>query len=170
MAAYGRITRTDGQTVTESVMMMPLFLIFVFALLQLGHLGIGIAIVNYAASSVARQAVAQNAYNQGDAESKFNNILMAGFKSNEIKSTSVSDPENVTTNLKVTACAELPAYPLVGHFLYQAITSGSGPSPDACSGATKWLGPVGLKGPAPYHFIIQGQAVARMNYNAKGHG
>src|SRR5207302_7296870 len=136
-------------------------------LFQVGHLGIGIAIVNYAASSIARQAVAQNSYSQSDADLKFKKLLLAGLTAEDVKGKLVdSDPENVTTNLKVTACARLPAYPFVGQFLDNALHTGATPAEDACGGAAKWLGPIGLSGSAPYHFIIQGQAVVRMNYNA----
>jgi Flp pilus assembly protein TadG len=158
----------DGQTSTEVAIVIPLFMVLSFLGLQLGHLGIGISIVNYAASSVARQSVAQNAYNQGDADLKFKNIIFAGLQSPTVKGTIEQDGGDGTSNVKVTACAELPSFPLVGQFLNQAIHTGGSATPDGCAGATKWIGPVGLKGPAPYHFIIQGQAVARMNYNAKG--
>jgi hypothetical protein len=155
-----------GQTSMETALVIPLFMLFAFLSLQLGHLGIGIAIVNYAASSVARQAVAQNGFNQGDATAKFSNIIFAGLQSPEVHSSSDQDGEG-TRNLKVTTCAELPAFPLVGPFLFKAIHSGAPASAGGCTGADKWIGPVGLKGP-PYHFVIQGQAVTRMNYNAKG--
>ena len=154
-----------GQTLAESAMLMPLFLMLIFALFQVGHLGIGLAIVNYAASSIARQAVAQNGYNQGDADAKFKKLLFAGVTSSEVKATPSSDADNVTTNLKVTACGVLTAYPLVGQFLEKSLHAGSTPAEDACSGVNKWMGPIGLKGP-PYQFIIQGQSTVRMNYNA----
>ncbi len=157
-----RMMDTRGQTSIEVVIAIPLFMFFAFLALQVGHLGIGIAIVNYAASSVARQAVAQNGYNQGDALSKFNKIIFAGLQSPTITGTPVQDGDG-TSNLQVTACAELPSFPLVGPFLYKLLHSGAS-SARGCK-ADKWVGPVGLTG-APYHFVVQGQAVARMNYNA----
>ncbi len=96
---------------------------------------------------------------------KFNKIIFAGLLSPEVHPTSEQDGEG-TRNIKVTTCAELPAFPLVGPFLFKSIHSGAHSATGGCS-ADKWVGPVGLKGP-PYHFVIQGQAVARMNYNAKG--
>ncbi len=157
----------NGQTALEAVMLIPLFMVFAFLSLQLGHLGIGIAIVNYAASSVARQAVAQNGYNQGDALARFNKIIFAGLQSPDVRGLPQADGDG-TSNMVVTACAELPAFPLVGPFLNKSLHSGAPPSVGGCTGnASKWVGPVGLKGP-PFHFVIQGQAIARMNYNAKG--
>jgi Flp pilus assembly protein TadG len=159
---------TRGQTVMEVATLFPLFMLFAFLSLQLGHLGIGIAIVNYAASSVARQAVAQNGFNQGEALAKFNKIIFAGLQSPTITGTPEQDGGEGTSNMKVTACAELPAFPLVGPFLFNSIHSGASSSAGSCAGADKWLGPVGLKKGSPYHFVIQGRAIARMNYNAKG--
>jgi Flp pilus assembly protein TadG len=153
-----------GQTALEVAALIPLFMMLAYTLLQLGYLGIGTAIVSYAASSVARQAVAENDFNKGDAQTKFNNLMMAGLKSTDIIGTKIADGDG-TTNLRVTACAELPSFPLAGKVLAKAIKSTTPPGPDACSGATKWLGPIGLKGASASHFIIQGQAVVRMNYN-----
>ena len=153
-----------GQTALEVVLLMPLFFMLAYTLLQLGYLGIGVAVMNYAASSVARQAVAESGYNSGDAQAKINTLMMAGLKSTSIHGTPVADGDG-TSNLRVTACAELPAFPLAGQLLAKAIKSTTPPGPEPCEGATKWLGPIGLKGHSPSHFIVQGQAVARMNYN-----
>ena len=148
-------------------MVIPLFMFFAFLALQAGHLGIGIAIVNYAASSVARQAVAENGYNQTDADAKFKSILFAGLSPLGVSRTIDQDVGPATNNIKVTTCAQIPAFPLVGALLNKWIHTSSSTQLDACAGANKWIGPVGLSGP-PYHFILEGQAVARMNYNAKG--
>ena len=115
-----RALNTCGQIALEVAMVIPLFMLFAFLALQLGHLGIGVAIVNYAASSVARQAVAQNGFSQGSADDKFKNILFAGLESTEIHGTTDPDGDG-TSNLQVTACAKLPAYPLVGPFLGKSI-------------------------------------------------
>jgi Flp pilus assembly protein TadG len=161
----GRRAHVGGQTMMEAVILLPLFLPLAFAIFQVGHLAIGVAIVNYAASSVAREAVEQNAYSQSQADMKFHRLLFAGLTSSEIKGNQASDSDRVTANLTVTACAKLPAYPLVGPFLDKAIHAGSTPTENACTGVNKWIGPIGLQGP-PYQFIVQGQAVARMNFNS----
>ncbi len=153
-----------GQSLTESVILMPVFLLALFTLIQVGHLGIGVAIVNYAASSVAHLAVQENTYNQSSASSRFKSLLIAGLKLVEIQGK--VEPDDVTPNVKVTACASLQAYPFVGEFLDKALGSAS-TGGDGCGG-TKMFGPVSLQAPAPYHFIIRGQTMARMNLNPNG--
>jgi hypothetical protein len=165
MAIRSHARYKQGQTLIESVMLLPLFLVLTFAVYQVGHLAIGVAIVNYAASSVAREAVELNGYSQGEADLKFKKLLFAGLTSSEIRGNQVTDTDRVTANLTVTACAKVPAYGGVGLFLDKAMHAGSTPTEQSCTGVSKWIGPIGLMGP-PYQFIVQGQAVARMNYNA----
>ncbi len=150
-----------GQTLVESILMMPLFLLLVFFLLQIGHLGIAIAIVHYSASSAAKQAVEQNS--DANLQQRVQGLFSAGLK-NGTASATYDSQDPVTRTIIVTACGELLAYPFVGPFLSKALSSqanGSGCAPEG-----KAMGPVILKGP-PFVFIIQGEARARMNYNPK---
>ncbi len=155
-----------GQTITEVAIVLPLFLLLVFGVLQVGHLGIAVAIVNYGASAVARQAVEENGFNEAAAQNHFNQLLMAGLSPLPIEHHIEDiDSQQITSDIAITACAELPAYPFVGQFLDKALTSEAAGG-DGCTAGTKTLGPVGLKGPAPYHFLVSGKAKARMNYFA----
>jgi len=146
----------SGQSLTETVFLMPWFLMVAFAIIQAGHLGIGVALVNYGASTIARLSVQENGYNAGHAQQRFDQLLAAGFKAAGIEHIQDSD---ITSNVTVTACAELPAYPFVGQLLQSAF---KGQAADrSCQVGGSWIS---LVGPAPYHFILRGQATARMNY------
>jgi len=140
--------------------MAPFFFLLAFALLQACHLGLAVAIVNYGASSAARLAVEQNDPSGTNAATQFKNVLSAGLTFVKINTQAV-DQDSVTQNIVVTACAQVPAYPFVGQFLDKALTSANGTD---CAEGAKMMGPIGLKVPAPYYFIIVGQAKARMNY------
>lgn len=166
--AQNRVTLPPGrkgQSLTETVILLPLFLLLIFAIVQTCHLGIALAIVNYGASAVARQAVQQNSNFASSGQARFNKLMMAGMKPLQLHGVAAreenSSQTSVTSNMEVTACAELPAYPFVGQLLDKALSSPA--ESDPCGG-TKSLGPVSLKGPAPFHFIVHGQARARMNY------
>ena len=149
-----------GQSLTEATLLMPLFFLTIFLIIQTCHLGIAIVLVNYGASSAARLAVQQNG-DVSNAQTQFNHLMIAGLK---FLSLTPHKDNDVTPNITMDACAELPAYPFVGQFLDKSLTTGGG---NLCGG-TKTFGPVALSGPAPYHFIIHGQATARMNYDPHG--
>jgi len=151
-----------GQTLTETAVLAPLFFTLVFALLQVCHLGLAVAIVNYGASSAARLAVEQNDTSGSNATTQFKKLLAAGLTAHGNVQTRPVDQDSVTQNLVVTACAQLPAYPFVGELLDKALSSANGTD---CAQGAKMMGPIGLTGP-PYYFIIEGQAKARMNYQS----
>jgi hypothetical protein len=146
---------------------MPLFLTLAFAIIQIGHLGAAIALVNYGASSVVKQAVQQNHFDRSQAQSRLEDLLTMGLKSATVERRNEEGAfDDVAPDLSLVACAELPAYPFVGEFL-KATKLGSG-SAGGCLDETSFVGPVKLKGPAPYRFVIRGEAKARMNYGARG--
>jgi Flp pilus assembly protein TadG len=140
-------------------MLMPLFFFLAFALLQIGHLGVAIALVHYGASSAARAAVHANSFTESDAPSRFKKLLGLGLKSGTIEG---RVENNVAPNITVTACAELRAYPFVGAVLKK---TSMGKTSEGCSEGG--IGPVSLKGNGPFHFVIRAQAVARMNYGGR---
>jgi Flp pilus assembly protein TadG len=148
-----------GQAFVETTLLMPVYLLLLFLAIQIGHLGIAIAIVNYAASSIARQAVTANTFDQGTADQRFKGLLSAGVKPDHV--TGADDNTPLTPNITVTACASLPAYPFVGVLLDKALKA---QSDNTCANGGKAFGPVALKGPAPFSFVIEGKAIARMNY------
>jgi Flp pilus assembly protein TadG len=154
-----RLYTHQGQSLLEAVVAMPLFLTLLFFVIQIGHLGIAMAVVNYAASSAARQAVEKNDVSASTVDQKFKDLLTAGLQSDTIKSTSDGDP--ITPNVEISACAKLQAYPFVGEFLNKGLTATvSG----GCAAGDKAFGPVALKGSGPYYFVIEGHTWARMNY------
>jgi hypothetical protein len=155
MKVYGH----RGQTVTEAALVLPTFLVLIFAILQACHVGLALAIVNYGASSVARQAVQFNTENLSSGQDKFKSLMAVGLEPLPLQG-GLENSDGVTADIHVTACAKLQAYPFVGEILDKSLkASGKGPC-----GGTKSLGPIFIEGPAPYHFIILGQAKARMNY------
>ena len=151
----------SGQTFTEAVIVLPLFLVLAFALLQIGHLGIAMAVVSYGASSAARQAVEKNDLTDTSATDRLKKLLSVGLQSPSAHCQ--LDGDAITPNVTVTACASLPVYPFIGSFLYKTLSDQV--SGNSCAAGAKSFGPVAVKGP-PYIFIVQGQAAARMNYPA----
>ena len=53
---------TRGQSLAESVLVMPLFFFLVFGLLQIAQLGIALVVTQYAASSLARKAANESGF------------------------------------------------------------------------------------------------------------
>ena len=51
-----------GQMLTESFLMLPLFLAIAIAALQIAQLGLATVMTHYAASSIARQAASSQSY------------------------------------------------------------------------------------------------------------
>jgi hypothetical protein len=153
----------SGQSLSEAVLLSPLFFLMMFAIIQACHLGIAMVLVSYGASSVARLAVQENGYEASSAMPKFQKLMIAGLIFRKL-SPMEDNPGDVAQNITITACAELPAYPAVGQFLARALPAGGNTD---CGGA-KHLGPISLTGQAPYHFILHGEATARMNYKPQG--
>jgi hypothetical protein len=140
---------------------MPFFLVLIFAALQTAHVVIAMAIVHYGASSAAHVAVLNNQISDGGpVEDKFKKLLAVGLKFKKLTCTTDHDP--VTPNVKVIGCAELPSYPFVGLFLSKAITTSGN---NECDTSAKDLGPVSVETHAPYRFVLEGKALARMNYS-----
>jgi hypothetical protein len=149
-----------GQTFLESVLLLPLFLLLIFAALQTAHVIIAMAIVHYGASSAAHVAVLDNQKSGGGrVEDKFKSLLAVGLQYKTLKCSADQDP--VTPNVTVIGCAELPSYPFVGLFLSKALSSSDG---NDCDENAKSFGPIAVQVTAPYRFVLEGKAIARMNY------
>ena len=125
-----------GQAMTETILMVPLYFLIVFGLLQIGQLGVALLMVNYGASSVAR-AVAQDPPKLGPADGyglidmkelgfpfkeKFSKLLIGGMYDSKIRGCIEKD-SNVTATLHVFGSASVNAFPLLGNFLASARTS-----------------------------------------------
>jgi hypothetical protein len=154
----------SGQSVAETTILAPLFLAVAFGLIQIGHVGITVALVSYGASAIARMAVQENGYNEGHAQQRLNQLLAAGMSSAGVANRQ-DNTDPLTPNITVTACAKLPAYPFVGPLL-QSFFQGASAEGGCFLGAPL----VSLVSSSGYHFIIRGQATARMNYTPPGSG
>lgn len=164
------IRKKAGQSLTESVMLMPIFLAVVFALLQVGHLGVGVAVVYYATSSVGKLAVQNNdaKLSNGDYQAQFARMMVGGLTPVGLPAAELEPGEDaLTPTITVTACAKLPAYPLVGETLKTAMSGALDPGA-TCTDGPHAFGPVHLAGNGPYFFVIRGQTTVRLNYQPRG--
>lgn len=166
-----------GQAMSETVILLPLFFFIVFALLQLAHMGLAVLMVNYAASSIARQAASDNNIgpSTGDPNAaivsywdKAGKLMVAGIHLDTygLKGcVSQADASVPTGELVVRVRATMPAWPFVGYLLNglfgdryaaQALDCGNAQS----SGG---FGPFNYSSQPPT-FYITGTGKVRLNY------
>src|SRR5688572_19404632 len=75
-----RVSRTrTGQTITEAILWLPLALFLIYGLLQACQLGIAMVAINYAASSVARQA-ARGSLTGVNVSQRVNDLSVVGME------------------------------------------------------------------------------------------
>jgi hypothetical protein len=149
-----------GQGITETVFFLPLYLLFVFGLLQLGQLATALLVTNYAASAIARQLVLDNKTDASQYEERFKNLMTVGMKKNSAYLKEVVDVTGPVGNVQVHACAEVDAFPFVSQFLGKSLAANIGGSASQCL----TLGMLAFNSAMPGSFVIHGQATARMNY------
>ncbi len=152
--------RHAGQTTTETILLFPFYMVLVFGLLQLGQLGVALLVANYAASSIARQAVEDNISGSVEYTSKMEKLMTAGMRRPYAKATAeFSTPP--FAEVSADACAEVYAYPFIGQLLGKAITKGlaSGNSSKCTT-----LSTFAYSNSRPAYFVVHGKASARMNY------
>jgi hypothetical protein len=152
--------KSSGQSTTETIILLPLYFVFVFGLLQVAQLGIALAVSSYAASSVARRMVQDNTLNASSYQATFQNLMTAGMRYNDLYADNAASGAQIFTDITVHACAEVSAFPLVGDFLNRPLT----PYKGNCRSGNA-MGPFSFSGP-PYKFIVRGRAVARMNVHS----
>jgi hypothetical protein len=143
----------SGQTISETILLMPLFLFLVFGVLQLGQLGVAVVVANYAASAAARQMVQDNSGSPDGYRSRFRKILAVGMKNEDLQATTNG---GLLRNVTVHACAQVDAYPFIGQ-LAGGILSG------LRGGGCENMGILAFN-PSPPSFTVHGKAIARMNY------
>ncbi len=138
---------------------MPVYLLLVFGLLQMGQLAIALLIADYAASAIARQAVQDGSTGtQGSYTERFEKLLTAGMKNPTIDV--VADP-GLLSNVTVHACAQIDALPFIGQIIGRPLASGLGTGgPGNCQNLRVFA----FSNGAPYAFTVHGKATARMNY------
>jgi Flp pilus assembly protein TadG len=157
---------SKGQTTSETILVLPLFLVIAFGVLQLGQLGIALIMVNTAASKIARRAVQDNA--AYSTVNSYTNLLTsymtAGMKQGTIWGCLLEN--SMTPTIQVNATARVDAFPFVGWLLKPALqTSYNGNGMQGCSGEPPSLGPFYFSGSPPYYFIVRGRSTVRMNYH-----
>lgn len=142
--------------------MAPLVILAVFLGLQVAHLGLGLAVVQYATASAARSAV--RADSPSVVSARFKELTdLVGLENQRAETRLVSAGSGgprVTSNLEAFGCAEVPVYPLVGPLVKEAFRARGG---DACTGPR-----VGYKEGRPAKFIIRARTTVRMNYQKGG--
>jgi len=158
-----------GVSLTEAILMMPIFLFLVFGLLQLGQLGLGLVVVNYSAGSMARKIGRTSAQPQSVADGLFSrdykDLMVAGMHADSLTAcyeTNSADP--VAKSVIVTAQASIAAFPVIGPFLNTMAPnfSASARLPPPCT--VKSVPAIGFTGPPQYNFIVRGMAVTRRDY------
>jgi len=166
-----KLSQRKGVTTTEAILILPLFLLMVFGLLQAVQIGIGLVVVNYGAGSIARKvgreatALTTASVPITNHQTDFAGLMIAGLNSKSLTGcydTSNTDPNAVAKNVVVTAQAEIGAFPIIGPMLDKMAPNFK--STSWSPGCTEDPVPaVGFTGP-PYKFIVRGMAVARRNY------
>ena len=143
--------------------MLPLYLLLVFGLLQLGQLGTALLVTNYGAATIARQLVKDSWSGSGLASlsspysTKFNDLLMAGMKNGTLEARRTKDgPLSPLSTVEVHACVEVTAFPFVGHLVANRLANGT---VQGCAANMLLSFNTGN-----YAFVLHSQAMARMNY------
>jgi hypothetical protein len=151
-----RVKCRRGQTVTETIILAPLFFVLVFGCLQLAQLGVALIVANYGASSIARKVVQAGGSSGSDYTSKFNDLLSAGMKKPTVVIS--ESPTGKLSDVSVDACAEIAAFPFVATLFGRPLGSvlGAG-SVDQCASLRRFAFNNG-------NFVVHGEAKARMNY------
>jgi hypothetical protein len=162
-----------GQSLTESLLMMPLFFVIVFGLLQVCQLGLAVMMVNYTSASIARKAASENSFPSTSRslavpanimslyQPKANGLMVAGMQLEGLQG--CIDSSAPTADLSVAVRAKIEAWPFFADVLHAALQSQYDPPPLGCGG-TGYL-PFGFSpGPAPYFFYVTGKSSARLNY------
>lgn len=134
-------------------MMMPLYFLLAFFGLQLGQLITGMLVVNYAAGSIARHAVADNISGSRSYPDVMQRLMVAGMKN-------PSGVANASTELmgdvNVDACVEIGAFPFVSQLASKALSAGSSA---ACASVQN----IAFNSAGTGAFVLKGKALARMN-------
>lgn len=157
-----------GVSMTEAIVVMPFFLIFVFGLLQLLQIGIGLIVVDYGAGSVARKMARIGSLSATTYDTDFQQLMVAGMKADPLavcqdKGVNGNSP---ASNVMVTATAKIGAFPFIGPFVDKVAPGLKNNAPGQITGScTPGYAPMlSFTGSPNYDFVVRGEAVARRNY------
>ena len=153
-----------GQSMTETILLLPLYFLFVFGLLQAGQLSVALLVANYGASSIARRMVADDADSPDKYRPRFENLLVAGMKYEGLKASHEPDSgggSGLLSSVTVDACSKVGAFPFVAQTLHAI---------PAVNSRLAGGGGCDVKNGQPFffngtQFIVHGRATARRNYN-----
>lgn len=170
----------NGQAVTETIVVLPIFLMIALGVLQLAQLGVALAMANYAASSVARSVVSSAASSSTNSslnlsayQTKADQLMVAGMQLDSMIGCVQNGLANGTSTLPVSNVmvglqAKVRAFPFFGNILHGALGNRYEPpgTPPSCQDVTQREGSVNIfySNSAPYYFYVLGTSQARMNY------
>jgi len=166
--------RTTGQALTESILLMPLFFLFFFGLLQVAQLGIAVVMTSYAASSIARIAAASgnvSAASSGPVssisqyQSNAQKFMVAGASLKDLSACVQATPPTATLTVRVRA--KVDAYPFFAQVLSGALSNAyadesGGTCPNLAN--PNGFGPFNFSNNGAYYFYVSGIASTRLNY------
>lgn len=142
-----------GATTVETLLMTPLYFLFVFGLLQLGQLMTALLVVNYAAGAIARQAVADNIRGDRAYPEILKRLMIAGMKN---PSAMAKPKDGMLADVNVDACVEVGAFPFVSQVAAKSIAPGSSSN---CDGVNI----IAFNRSGTGSFVLQAKAKARLN-------
>jgi hypothetical protein len=161
--------RLNGQTIVETILVLPFFLLLIFGLLQVGEIAVGLVTATYAAGSIARRVVQEGASSTTDGKAQLQNLMFGGMKVAGVQEGFASATGGLTADVRVNACVQIDPLPFVGFFLNPILGDhfSGNDNAEACDGSGS-LGPLYFvpRGSGGVHyFVVRGTAQARMNYN-----
>jgi hypothetical protein len=172
--------KNRGQAITESILVLPLFLVLVVGGLQLAQLGMAIVISNYAASSIARKAVSEQSFsatatgavNLANYDQKAKSLMTAGMQVDDphgLVGCVIQQPGNTspTAELHVAVRTKLSAWPVFAQLLHTVWLGTYDAQPLACLQQPSnpgGFGPFNFSAQAPYYFYVTGEARVQTNY------
>lgn len=165
------LRRRAGQAMTETLVMLPIYLGIILGLIQIGQLGIALIVTNYSASKIARKAVAEQTFaSSGGAVSMtsfktdLENSMVVGMSAGDVVGC-VSQSNSVLRELEVRASTKVDAIPFFGDLMHIGMQATYADSPlVGCNEPAKTIGPFNFSSRSPYYWTVHGVAKARMNY------
>jgi len=110
-----------GQTMTETILLLPLYLVLIFGLLQICQLGTALIMANYAASKVARNAVRDDVQGgtgpvnlSGYQTPDYMDLMIVNMKPDKLEGCIQADGSSAgqLRSITVRATAIVPAFPI----------------------------------------------------------
>jgi len=170
-----RHANATGQALTESILLLPVFLLFVIGVLQISQIGVAIVLSQYAASSVARKASSAQVLSSGSHpdlntyEPKVKALMQVGMQYDGMQgcvanTNSGNDP---TAELEVAVRSKIEAWPFFSTLMNQVVQTQYSTNVIDCTTMSNpgGIGPVNFSGQStPPYFYITGKAKVRLNY------